>query len=151
VVHRDLKPANILYAAKGSEAVVSDFGIVRDLKRESLTKSYLVQGPGTPFFASPEQLNNEKALIDWRTDQFATGVTLSIANLGFHPYRGDGENDDQAIGHVAARSGPAAKFIREATAAKLPVLIKMVARWPAERFRVPEILLEEWKKQAGES
>ena len=32
LVHRDLKPANIMYPAAGSEAVVGDFGIVRDLE-----------------------------------------------------------------------------------------------------------------------
>jgi len=149
LVHRDFKPANILYAKQGGEALVGDFGIVRDLRKESLTRTFVIPGPGTPFFAAPEQLNNEKAIIDWRTDQFAVGVTLAIAHFGFHPYRGDGENDNQAIAHVASRSGPAAKFIREATTAKLPALIKMVSRWPAERFRTPENLLEEWKKQAG--
>lgn len=151
LVHRDFKPANILYAASGGEALVGDFGIVRDLRKESLTKTYLLQGPGTPFFAAPEQLNNEKSLIDWRTDQFAVGVTLAIAHFGVHPYREDGEDDSQAIARVASRSGPAAKFIREATTAILPVLVKMVSRWPAERFRTPELLLEEWEKQAGES
>jgi serine/threonine protein kinase len=147
LVHRDFKPANILYAAPGGEAMVGDFGIVRDLRKESLTKSYLLQGPGTPFFASPEQLNNEKALIDWRTDQFAIGVTLAIAHFGVHPYREDGESDGQAVGRVALRTGPCAKFIHTSSVAKLPVIHKMVARWPAERFRLPNTLLEEWRKQ----
>jgi serine/threonine protein kinase len=147
LVHRDFKPANILYAVAGGEALVGDFGIVRDLKKESLTKTFLLQGPGTPFFAAPEQLNNEKSLIDWRTDQFAVGVTLSMAHFGFHPYREDGEDDAQAIGRVASRSGLSAKFIQAASTAKLPVLAKMVACWPVERFRLPNALLEEWSKQ----
>jgi serine/threonine protein kinase len=151
LVHRDFKPANILYAAQGGgEALVGDFGIVRDLRKESLTKTFVLPGPGTPFFAAPEQLNNEKSMIDWRTDQFAIGVTLAFAHFGVHPYREEGEDDGKAIARVASRSGSAAKFIREATTAKLPVLVKMVSRWPAERFRTPEILLEEWKRQAGE-
>jgi len=83
LVHRDFKPTNIMYPSDDAEAVVVDFGIVRDLKKESITKSYLLSGPGTPFFAAPEQLNNEKALIDWRTDQFAIGVTLALAHFGF--------------------------------------------------------------------
>jgi serine/threonine protein kinase len=148
LVHRDFKPANILYASAGGEALIGDFGVVRDLRKESLTKSYLLPGPGTPFFAAPEQLNNEKALIDWRTDQFAIGTTLAIAHFGFHPYREDGEDDNQAIGRVASRSGPSARFVQAVSAAKLPVLEKMVARWPAERFRLPNTLLEDWRKQA---
>jgi serine/threonine protein kinase len=150
LVHRDFKPANILYAAQGTgEALVGDFGIVRDLRKESLTRTFVLPGPGTPFFAAPEQLNNEKSIIDWRTDQFAVGVTLAIAHFGVHPYQEEGEGDNQAIARVASRNGPAPKFTREAASARLPALIRMVSRWPAERFRTPELLLAEWKKQAG--
>jgi serine/threonine protein kinase len=147
LVHRDFKPANIMYPSDDAEAVVVDFGIVRDLKKESITKSYLLSGPGTPFFAAPEQLNNEKTLIDWRTDQFAIGVTLAIAVFGFHPYREDGEDDAQAIARVAGRSGPSAKFTQAIEAAKLPLLRKMILPWPAQRVRTPSALLEDWRKQ----
>jgi serine/threonine protein kinase len=145
LVHRDLKPANIMYPKAGAEAVVGDFGIVRDLSKESLTKSYIGMGPGSPFFAAPEQLNNEKAIIDWRTDQFAIGVTLALAHLGVHPYGDPGE----AIGNVAARRGPSANFIKAVTDANLPVLAKMVAPWPAQRLRTPNQLLDEWRKQGN--
>lgn len=147
LVHRDFKPANIMYRSAMGEAVVVDFGIVRDLQKESITKSFFLSGPGTPFFAAPEQLNNEKALIDWRTDQFALGVTLAVAHFGFHPYRDEGEDDNNAIARVAARNGPSSKFIRAVGAAKLPVLARMVAPWPAERIRTTSTLIEGWQKQ----
>jgi serine/threonine protein kinase len=147
LVHRDLKPANIMYPTAGAEAVVGDFGIVRDLSKSSITPTYFMSGPGTPYFAAPEQLNNEKALIDWRTDEFAIGVTLSISHFGFHPYRDEGENENQAITRVAARGSPTAKFISRLAAAKLSVLARMVAPWPAERVRTPGDLLGAWRKQ----
>ncbi len=147
LVHRDFKPANIMYPAAGAEAVVGDFGLVRDLTKKSITKSYLLIGPGTPFFAAPEQLNNEKDLIDWRTDQFAIGVTLAVSHFGLHPYREGGEDDGQAIGRVAGRSGPSAKFMQLVADKKLPVLGKMVAPWSAQRVRTPDALLIAWLKQ----
>jgi serine/threonine protein kinase len=147
LVHRDIKPANIMYPAAGAEAIVGDFGVVRDLRKESITNSYLLVGPGTPYFASPEQLNNEKALIDWRTDQFAVGVTLAIGFLGYHPYLELGENSDQVIGNVASRNGPSRRFMLAVEASSLVVLGRMVAPWPAARFRTALILLEEWLKQ----
>jgi serine/threonine protein kinase len=150
LVHRDLKPANIMYPAVGAEAVVGDFGLVRDLTKHSITKSYLPRGPATPFFAAPEQLNNEKALIDWRTDQFALAVTLSISHFGVHPYQEDGEDDGQTIDRVASRVGPAAKFGDLVSKANLPVLGRMVAAWPADRFRTPGALLSAWCKQKDE-
>jgi serine/threonine protein kinase len=147
LVHRDFKPANVMFPAPEAPAVVVDFGIVRDLQKTSITKSYLGMGPGTPFFASPEQLNNEKALIDWRTDQFAVGVTLSVARFGFHPYEEPGENVAQVIARVAGRKGPAARFREACAKAKLSVIERMIAAWPAERVRTPEALLSMWQQQ----
>jgi serine/threonine protein kinase len=149
LVHRDFKPANIMFADTEGEAVIGDFGIVRDLKRESITKTYFPSGPGTPYFAAPEQLTNDKALIDWRTDQFALATTLAIAHFGVHPYRWDGEDENQAIARVANRSGPSPTFVQLATHAELPALIKMLAPWPVERFRTPTMLLEAWRDQRG--
>ena len=147
LVHRDFKPANIMYLATGTEALVGDFGIVRDLTKESLTNSYLQLGPGTPFFAAPEQLSNQKTLIDWRTDQFAIGVTIAVAHFGLHPYQQDGDNVGQVIGRVVGRNGPSAMFIRAAEGDLLPVLFKMVAPWPVGRFRTPNELKGAWRAQ----
>ncbi len=77
LVHRDIKPDNILFRADGITPVIVDFGLVRDLIRTSLTQSWFIRGPGTPYFAPPEQLRNEKALIDWRSDQFSLGVVVA--------------------------------------------------------------------------
>ena len=147
LVHRDLKPANIMFRKKGGEPVVVDFGIVRDLDKTSLTKTYLAMGPGTPFFAPPEQLNNEKNLIDWRADQFALGVALSLAHFGSHPYEEPGDDPGRIIGRVAARNGPTAKFSADVAVSHLPVLEQMVASWPVNRIRLPQMLLESWKAQ----
>jgi serine/threonine protein kinase len=147
LVHRDFKPANILYAAPDGEALVCDFGIVRDLSKESLTKTFLLAGPGTPFFAAPEQLNNDKYLIDWRTDQFAVGVTLAFAHFGYHPYQANGESPEQAVLNVNSHNGPSERFVKAARASKMPALEKMVAPWPVTRFRQPDDLLEQWRKQ----
>ena len=149
LVHRDLKPQNIMFPGSAANPVIVDFGIVRDLRKDSITLSYLGMGPGTPLFAAPEQLNNDKALIDWRTDQFALGVTLAMCHLGTHPYAEAGDTINQTIGRVAARKGPANSFIDAMTASKLPIIASMVAAWPANRLRTPELLLEAWEKQRG--
>src|SRR5258708_4221260 len=86
LVHRDIKPADIMFRGDGTP-VITDFGIVRDLSDSSITPTWAARGPGTPFFASPEQLNNQKELTDWRSDQFALGVSVAFSLFGDHPYR----------------------------------------------------------------
>jgi len=68
LVHRDIKPDNIMFRDDSRTSVLVDFGLVRDLSASSLTHTWVNRGPGTPYFAAPEQLNNQKRLIDWRTD-----------------------------------------------------------------------------------
>lgn len=143
-MHRDLKPENILLNADVAP-VIDDFGIVRDLADISLTQSWALRGPGTPYYASPEQLNNEKELIDWRADQFSLGVSLSVVTLGIHPYHRTGMTMDRVVEAVAQRDGPAAQFVTVATAAGLSALTKMTAAWPVGRFRTPQQLAAAWE------
>lgn len=146
LVHRDIKPANIMFRKNQPEPVLVDFGIVRDLSQTSLTASWIPNGPGTPFFASPEQLTNDKFLIDWRSDQFSIGVTASILLTGLHPYQVDSSNPGAAIYAVSERRGPAPNFKEAMMSAGLPALIKMVQPWPVLRFADPDKALSAFTK-----
>jgi len=144
LVHRDIKPDNIMFRLDGT-AVLVDFGLVRNLAMQSLTQSWLPHGPGTPFYAAPEQLNNEKDLIDWRTDQFALGVTLALAAYGQHPYQHSGDGPEQVVARVAARQRPPADLVRRAQADGLAPIAKMIEPWPVGRFRWPKDLIAAWQ------
>jgi serine/threonine protein kinase len=146
LVHRDLKPDNILFREAVTPVIV-DFGLVRDLADTSLTESWFLRGPGTPFFAPPEQLRNEKAMIDWRADQFSLGVLLSIAFWGLHPYQNEGSPSQHAVEQVAQRAAHAAWFTDAAKKADLDLLIKMTAAWPVDRFRTAKDLCDAWKSR----
>lgn len=137
LVHRDIKPDNILFRADGITPVLVDFGLVRDLGGTSLTESWLLRGPGTPFFAPPEQLRNEKSLIDWRSDQFSLGVVLSLCSLGIHPYQAQNASAGDTVECVAERRSQTERFLTAAAVARLPFLVRMTARWSVERFRTP--------------
>ena len=146
LVHRDIKPDNVLFRADGVTPVIVDFGLVRDLGGTSLTETWLMRGPGTPFFAPPEQLRNEKALIDWRSDQFSLGVVVALSALGFHPYQEDGASPAQTVERVAERSPHTSRFVDAATQVGMPFLIRMTAPWPVERFRTPDDLQSAWQE-----
>lgn len=64
LVHRDIKPENVMYRVDGAPVLV-DLGLARHLNETSLTQTWMPHGPGTPIYASPEQLVNDKYLIDW--------------------------------------------------------------------------------------
>lgn len=142
LVHRDIKPANILFAEDGVTPVLTDFGIVRVLDLPSITRDFMGLGPGTPAYAAPEQLNNEKALIDWRTDQFDLAVVLAECVLGRHPFMRDGQSIQQAIVDVASKNPmpiPSQKRLEELG---LGCLVRALSPWPVARFRRPRDFIE---------
>lgn len=144
LVHRDIKPENVMYRVDGTPVLV-DLGLARHLNETSLTQTWMPHGPGTPIYASPEQLVNDKYLIDWRADQFSLGVTLSIALLGIHPYAGNGAGNTEIVERMSRRESPQPDFVRAAAAEGLELLAKMVDPWPIRRFARPEQMLDIWK------
>lgn len=138
LVHRDIKPANIMFRKASSEPVLVDFGLVRDLSQTSLTATWLPNGPGTPFYASPEQLNNDKAMIDWRSDQFAIGVVAGHLLTGQHPYQTDPTSPSTAVYAALERRGPTKEFQATMKKIGLAPVVKMVSAWPVHRFPHPD-------------
>ncbi|MCC6268112.1 MAG: serine/threonine protein kinase [Dehalococcoidia bacterium] len=147
LVHRDIKPDNVMFRTEQFDAVLVDFGIVRNLTAESLTASWAVMGPATPLFAAPEQLQNAKAMIGPATDQFSLGVTLALASSGQHPFIAVGEGPNDAIRRVHANGPLPRTSVETLMSLGLPVLIKMMSPWPIHRYRRPEDLLSSWKAQ----
>jgi serine/threonine protein kinase/formylglycine-generating enzyme required for sulfatase activity len=77
LVHRDIKPSNLMLVREGDGEIivkVIDFGLAKSILVQSsaaLTSGGFV---GTPFFASPEQLDRQAE--DIRSDIYSLGVTL---------------------------------------------------------------------------
>lgn len=138
LVHRDIKPANILFRDESFDPVLTDFGIVRMLDSPSLTAEFAAQGPGTPAFAAPEQLNNEKNLIDWRTDQFGLAVVLGMCILGHHPYQTGVMSIRDAVLRVASRGALQQESVERLRRAGFAGLARALAPWPVMRYRWPQ-------------
>lgn len=135
VVHRDIKPDNIMFKAGISDPILVDFGIIRDLSDSSLTPVWVPHGPGTAFFASPEQLNNDKHLIDWRTDQFSLGITIGICLTGKHPFCMAEMNHGDIIYSVASRSSCTDEYCSKVKELGFESTIRMLRPWPIDRYQ----------------
>jgi serine/threonine protein kinase len=149
IVHRDIKPQNIMFRETLGSPVLVDFGLARNPEDSSLTPTWAPRGPGTPYYSAPEQLNNEKEMIDWRTDQFSLGVVLSLVHLGIHPYQRNNSAtpDPSTVDTVADRLPWRSDLDARCHAARLPCILKMVKPWPVERYRTPRQLLDAWQNQ----
>ena len=146
IVHRDIKPDNILYRKGDNTSILVDFGLVRDLSATSLTQAFQACGPGTPLYSAPEQLNNQKALIDWRTDQFSLGITLCIAFLGKHPFCTGNDNAIKIIETISSHNRCTTAIKAELIQNKLMPIVKMIEPFPVGRYTKPDFLASEWNK-----
>ncbi|MGO4261600.1 serine/threonine protein kinase [Lysobacter sp. TAB13] len=141
LVHRDIKPANILFASDGQTPILTDFGVVRVLDQPSLTRDFVGFGPGTPAYAAPEQLNNEKQLIDWRTDQFGLAVVLAECLLGHHPFMRTGGSIQEAIISVGSRHALPPENQKALCDLQFSALVNALSPWPIARYRRPQDLI----------
>src|ERR1051325_1583901 len=82
VIHRDLKPDNILLERATGRAVLTDFGIARQVETSGLT----VGGEliGTPEYMSPEQVAGEA--LDGRSDLYSLGIVGFYCLSGQLPF-----------------------------------------------------------------
>lgn len=140
IVHRDLKPENIIIRPNGMPCII-DLGIARFLDLESLTKTISPMGPCTPIYAAPEQLTNNKNLIDPRTDFFGLGIIALELYLGVHPYNPTYVGNHYSIVENIMQN----KYIVETVSVKLNDAItefasKTLQIQPYDRFRNYQML-----------
>lgn len=147
LVHRDIKPDNIMFRKDSNSPVLVDLGIARDLSATSLTQTMMPRGPCTPYFAAPEQLNNEKHLIDWRTDQFSLGIVMGICLTKKHPFAEMGTNDIGIIESVSQRKKCTEQFRADIIAKGFRAIIKMIEPWPIQRYQSTDELLKDLEKK----
>ncbi len=86
IVHRDVKPENIFIEADSGRAMLSDFGIARDMELD--TRLTIVGAAvGTPTYMSPEQIDGQA--VDARSDIYSLGMLGWELVTGLRPWDGE--------------------------------------------------------------
>lgn len=149
IVHRDIKPGNILITDDDAIKII-DLGIARVLDAESLTATACLIGPCTAIYASPEQIQNHKLDIDWRSDQFSLGILAGqLLCGGQHPFSPDLVSGNSIVTNIII--GNWFKDCLETVDKKSRhTITKMLGHKRYQRFRTPEILMRELRESFEE-
>jgi serine/threonine-protein kinase len=130
LVHRDVSPQNILVTYDGVSKVV-DFGVA---KATAMGGGATVAGQlkGKVSYMAPEQVRGEA--IDRRVDIFALGIVLYALTTGKHPFRR--ENEAATMYTIASTDAVVSprKFLPDYPASLEAVLLKALAKNPADRY-----------------
>ena len=133
VLHRDLKPANIMLRGDGSVCLI-DFGLAKaDALDVELTGAREIFG--TPYYMSPEQGHAE--LIDARSDLYSLGIIFYEMLTGQKPYKGN-----SAMEVIYKHKRAELPQLPAEHGAFQPIIRKLLAKAPAERFQSARALLE---------
>jgi serine/threonine protein kinase len=136
VVHRDLKLENILLDHRG-DASISDFGIARIVDGARLTATGGVIG--TPLYIAPEQAM--AAEIDYRADLYSLGIIMYLITVGYFPF--DGGSVLAILNKHLSEPPPLPSRVNPNLPAALDsVLLKALAKDPADRYASADILVE---------
>jgi hypothetical protein len=135
VLHRDMKPENILFG-DDSSLKVTDFGIARVLGEDDALATRGGEILGTPAYMAPEQASG--ADLGPSTDVYACGVMLYELLSGRLPYPDDGGSLATVLRHMNEDATPITDVAPAVPAGIAEVVMRAIARNPAERFDTAE-------------
>jgi len=144
IVHRDIKPGNLLLDRSGVVKIL-DMGLARffDHRHDHLTQRH-DDGCilGTADYLAPEQAMNDA--VDVRTDIYGLGGTLYFLLTGSSPFP-DGDIAQKLTRQQLSDPTPVAQFRSDVPPKLLAVLKKMMAKKPADRYQLPEDVIDALK------
>jgi len=139
VVHRDIKPDNVLLS--GRHALVADFGVAKAVTeatgRQMLTSAGVALG--TPAYMAPEQATADPHQ-DHRVDIYALGVLGYELLTGRAPFSATTAQEMLAA-HVTAEPEPLEQYRPTVSPALAAVVMKCLAKKPADRWQTADELL----------
>ena len=140
IIHRDVKPDNVLVRNDGV-VKLSDFGLARSHQYTTVTATGAIIG--TPAYMAPEQVKSEP--LTELSDQYSLGVLAFHLFTGRLPFQ-DEDMMNLMVAH-ARREPPVPSSINPDLSAELEaVILRMMAKEPAERYPNLGLVLEEFSR-----
>ncbi len=146
VIHRDLKPSNVLLDARNN-VFLTDFGIAKLLQGNA---NFTNTGAmiGTPAYMSPEQAQGLP--VDQRSDIYSLGIILYEMVTGQVPFEAD--TPLAVILKHLNEPLPLPSSVKPGLPASLEkVLLKVLAKDPAERYPTTAAFVDGWKAALQEA
>jgi serine/threonine-protein kinase len=145
LVHRDIKPANLMLTTEGNLLKILDMGLARlewfhkdDLSMSTMSRQKAAM-MGSPDYLSPEQALDPEQ-VDIRADIYSLGCTFYFLLTGQVPFPG-GSLAQKLMQHQSQEPEPVDQLRRDVPAGLIPILRKMLAKKPDDRFRTPAALV----------
>jgi serine/threonine-protein kinase len=149
VVHRDIKPDNVMLS--GRHALVADFGVAKAVTeatgRQVLTSAGVALG--TPAYMAPEQAVADPHQ-DHRVDIYALGVLAYELLTGRAPFSATTAQEMLAA-HITAVPEPLEQYRPTVSPALAAVVMKCLAKKPADRWQTADELLAQLEPLATPS
>jgi len=140
IIHRDIKPQNVIITETG-EIKVTDFGIARAGSTSTMTRTGAILG--TAHYISPEQAQG--SIVGPTTDIYSLGVVIYEMATGELPFRG--ENPVAvALKHINDTPLPPRQVFAGVPESLEAVILKAMAKNPADRYRSAEALRDDLKR-----
>ncbi len=144
LMHRDIKPGNIYAARRGGEydfVKLLDFGLVKRASRTdqpALSRAETLVG--SPLYMAPEQSLSQHT-SDVRADIYSLGAVGYFLMVGHPPFVAENPLEIM-ISHARDAVPPPSQLVRNLPADVEAILLKCLAKEPAERFATSAALGE---------
>ncbi len=144
ILHRDIKPGNVLIERETNRVVLTDFGLAKGRKDETLTASGFAVG--TPAYMAPEQISDQfNVRPDGRSDIFSLGTVLYEMLTAKHPFLG--ADDLKTMRSIVHDAPTPVHEVEPSVPESLSLIVSaMLQKHPDKRFatakQAQEMLLE---------
>jgi serine/threonine-protein kinase len=136
IVHRDVSPSNLMISYEGNVKVV-DFGVAKATHRSIETQSGSVKGK--IGYMAPEQCRG--GIVDQRCDLFSLGIVMWELLVGERLFKR--ATDFESMESIVTEPSPPPSSRRPDVPKDLDaIVVKLLAKAPADRFQNADELLE---------